>query len=514
MKRVRVFLLNGIVLTITSFLMSGIGVWFSLYLTNKIGAEMMGVYQLIMSVYSFGVTLATSGINLAATRQIAEALGKNSRAGLRHILVKCLLYSLFFGMLACVILLLFGEQIGLSWLKNEQTILPLKIMAVSFPFIAMSSVLSGYFTAVRRVYKNASVQILEQFFKIFLTIWLLTLLMPRGLEYACVAIALSGTISEGISFLSAWLLYLFDRRRYTGAPVRGTGRQMLGIALPVALSSYLRSGLMTLKNLLVPIQLQKYGMSAKEAVSAFGIVHGIVLPVILFPSSFLFSFTGLVIPELAEAHSKNAQIERNVRIQYIINRMIQVTLLFSIGVAGILFVFSAPVAGAVSGQAGVSGYIRLLAPIIPVMYLDNTVDNMLKGLNEQVSSMRYNIIDAFLCVIFVFSLLPVFGLKGYLFIICFSEVLNFALSFNRLVTVSAFRLDLKNGVVKPLVCIAGASLLAMWLLRAPFAGQLSPAMQTTFVAATTLLLYCLFLRLTGCFSSEDTAWLKNIIFKR
>ena len=89
---------------------------------------------------------------------------------------------------------------------------------------------------------------------------------------------------------------------------------MLGIALPVALSSYLRSGLMTLKNLLVPIQLQKYGMSAKEAVSAFGIVHGIVLPVILFPSSFLFSFTGLVIPELAEAHSKNAQIERNVRI--------------------------------------------------------------------------------------------------------------------------------------------------------------------------------------------------------
>ena len=180
MKRVRVFLLNGIVLTITSFLMSGIGVWFSLYLTNKIGAEMMGVYQLIMSVYSFGVTLATSGINLAATRQIAEALGKNSRAGLRHILVKCLLYSLFFGTLACVILLLFGEQIGLSWLKNEQTILPLKIMAVSFPFIAMSSVLSGYFTAVRRVYKNASVQILEQFFKIFLTIWLLTLLMPRG----------------------------------------------------------------------------------------------------------------------------------------------------------------------------------------------------------------------------------------------------------------------------------------------------------------------------------------------
>lgn len=127
--------------------------------------------------------------------------------------------------------------------------------------------------------------------------------------------------------------------------------------------------------------------------------------------------------------------------------------------------------------------------------------------------MRYNIIDAFLSVVFVFSLLPVFGLKGYLFIICFSEVLNFALSFNRLVTVSAFRLDLKNGVIKPLICIAGASLLAMWLLRAPFAVQLSPAMQTTFVTAATLLVYCLFLRLTGCFSAEDAAWLKSI-FKR
>ena len=74
MKKLRAFLVSALVLTATSLLVNSIGVWFSLYIAGKIGSEAMGVFQLVMSVYGFAVTLAASGINLAATRLVAEEL--------------------------------------------------------------------------------------------------------------------------------------------------------------------------------------------------------------------------------------------------------------------------------------------------------------------------------------------------------------------------------------------------------------------------------------------------------
>ena len=72
MKKSQVFLLNALIMTVTSLAMSSIGVWFNLYISNRLGAVGMGVFQLMMSVYSMATTVAASGINLAATRRSEE----------------------------------------------------------------------------------------------------------------------------------------------------------------------------------------------------------------------------------------------------------------------------------------------------------------------------------------------------------------------------------------------------------------------------------------------------------
>lgn len=71
-RRIKVFLLHGILLTITGLVMRTIGMFFNVYISNKIGSEAIGIYQLIMSVYMFAITLANSGIHLATTRIISE----------------------------------------------------------------------------------------------------------------------------------------------------------------------------------------------------------------------------------------------------------------------------------------------------------------------------------------------------------------------------------------------------------------------------------------------------------
>lgn len=453
MRKTKLFLMNAAIMTATSLLLNSVGVWFNLYIAGKIGAEGMGIFQLMTSVYGMAVTFAVSGIHLATTRLVAvENVGAG--AGVRAVMRRCLCYSFCFGMAAAAVLFFGAPAIGGRWLGAAVTIRPLRVMAVTLPFLAISCAMNGYFTAVRRVAKCALVQILEQFLKIMLTMLGLLYLLPPGLEYACLSITLAGAVAETLSFLFELLLYLLDIHRYQSgkAPVGLTPR-LLEIALPVAFSSYLRTGLSTVKHLLVPVCLQRGGLAAGASFSVFGVVHGLALPIIQFPYAFLSAFNSLIIPELAQYHSQNR--DSNPLMQ----KILRLTLGFSFGVCGIVFCFSGEIAAAVSGNPDVGVYIHLLAPIIPVMYLDTAVDNMLKGINEQVSVMRYNVIDAVLSLAGVWLLLPVLGIKGYLLVICGSEVLNFALSLTRLVKVTRVRLNLTEQLVKPMLCIAIAVLL-------------------------------------------------------
>ncbi len=493
MKKIQRFFLKAMIMTATSLLMNAVGVWFNLYISGKIGAEGMGVFQLIMSVYSFTVTFAASGINLASTRLVAEEAA-SPNGNVKGAMRRCFGYALLFGGAASLFLFFAAPFIGETCLGSVQTVRPLKTMALSMPFIAMSCALNGYFTAVGRVAKSAASQIFEQFLKISLSIVGLTFLMPPGLEYACLAITGSGVIAEGLSFVSSLVLYLGDSRgfRRKGAPKNRLTGRLFGIALPMAMSSYLRSGLATVKNLLVPVRLQAGGLAAGASFAVFGAVHGIALPVILFPAAFLNSFSSLIVPEIAQRHSRGQSIS------HLIQRMFALNLCCSIGVCGVLFAFSHEIGAAVSQNPDVGVYIRLLAPVIPVMYLDTAVDCMLKGMDEQLSVMRYNVADAAISMVLVYLLLPVLGIKGYILVIVLSEVFNFSLSLGRLIRVAKFEVDITERVVKPLLCAAISVLAARILSRAGLPLPGSPIGFALLLALVSTGCYLLLLHLAGC----------------
>ena len=458
MKKTQLFFMNALIMTATSLLLSTVGVWFNLYISERLGPVGMGVFQLMMSVYSMLVTFACSGINLATTRMVAEeaVLPNGDISGAIR---RCLGYCLFFGGLASCVLWFGAPTIGTRFLRSTATIRPLRIMAMSMPCIAMSSALNGYFTAVRRVVKSVSCQILEQFLRITLTIFILTAIAPAGLEYACMSITAAGVVAEITSCLFELILCLFDRRRYPSGHTAGLSKKLLGIALPVAFSTYLRTGLSTIKHLLVPIRLQASGLSAPASLAMFGALHGVALPVILFPYAFLNAFNALIVPELAQSHCAKQDVSQTI------DRMFALTLGCSLGVCGILFSFHREIGALVSTNPDVGIYIRLLAPVIPIMYLDTAVDSMLKGLDEQLSVMRYNVLDAAVSLASVWLLLPVLGIKGYIFVVCGSELFNFSLSLGRLIRVTGFRLDITARVIHPLLCSALAMTVVELLFR-------------------------------------------------
>lgn len=460
MNKERTFLYNALLLIGVSLAMRTIGMYFNVYISNKIGAEAMGVYSLVGGVYGFGITLATSGINLAVMRLISKDLGVNKNISTISSMKKCLIYATFFGVLSGTVLLSTSKIIAYYWLDDLRTIKSLRILAISLPFIALSSALNGYFTAIRKSYKNAITVFLEQLIKIAITVFLLLRILPEGIENACISLALGTLGAEILSFLSIAILYIKEKKQtpYTLYGNKTTknhlrSRELFSITLPIAFSSYIRSALISIEHSLIPQGLRKFGASYEISLAAYGTLQSMVFPAILFPAVFLTSFSSLLIPELSESQAT----QNNNKIKKIISSTIRITLIFGIGTAGIIFNFSDELGEILYHSAPNAGtYMLMMAPLIPIMYLDSMIDVMLKGLGQQVYSMIVNIIDSFLSVILVWSVVPKFGVAGYIVVIYICELMNASLSFARLIAKSKSKIDIINWIFKPLMAIIGS----------------------------------------------------------
>ncbi len=514
MKKLKKLIINALVLTCASFMMRTVSVSFNVYISNKIGAAGMGLFSLINSVYSFALTFATSGIFIAATRLSSVALGKNDKSEVKAAMKKCFIYSLSFGSAAALLLFSLAGPIGTVILKDSRTVFPLRLLAFTLPVISMSSAMNGYFTAVRRVYKNAASQIFEQGIKISLTVYALNMLAPDGIEAACVAIVASGAVSELASFLFIFAEYLIDKRIHmkteqTAKNGKYLTRSLLGIALPTAFSTYARSGLSTIEHILIPRGLELSGASKDRSLAAYGTLNSMVLPIVLFPSAVISSFSGLLVPELAEC-----QVQKNkAEIKYILSRVFQLSLLFSIGVAGVLICFSGELGLMIYDSAEAGEYIRKIAPLVPIMYLDTTTDAMLKGLGEQVYTMNVNLIDSALGVLLVLTLLPPFGIQGYIAVIFICEIINAAMSIYRLLKVGEIEPNIIRIVFAPLLCICGATSSVKILSRIAHFPHISDPKGLVLCIMLSVILYIFFAYLTGCISKDDIKWVKQIFKK-
>lgn len=453
------FALNAAILTASSMAMRLLGMAFTAYLSNKIGAEGVGVYQLLLSVYSFGVTLSIGGVGLASTRLAADQLARGRPAGARSAVFKCACIGLVCSLLASALLFWGADKAAAAWFHGKISGLPLRALALSLPFMAAASALSGYFTAVRRAVKSASAQILEQLTHMLAASALLTVAAPRGLEPACLALAAGSVLSEICSFLYLLLLYRQDIRRLGrgGSEEAVPYRRALSICLPVGLSSLVRSAINMAKQIMVPIGLEKHGVNCDLALAQYGAIRGMAMPILQFPSALLTACSSLLIPEITEESVRGGQ----KRINRLTSRVFQITLLFSVGTAGILFVYAQPLSMAFYRDPQAAHFLRILAPIVVIMYLDDMTDALLKGLDQQARLARINIAESFLSLLLLAGLLPSLGIYGYLACLFFSEIFNGALSVNCLIEKTGLKLRWGAWLLRPALCAAAAC----WLAR-------------------------------------------------
>ncbi len=456
------FFRSGILLTLVGLAMRTVSMFFGAFISRTVGAEGTGLFTLVMTVYSFAVTFATSGISLTVTSLVASAIGEGKPREVGRVMRGALVYSAIFGALATLFLFFGADFLGRIVLSDERTVTSLKVLAFSLLPTALCAVYSGYFVGVKRVGFNAAVSVFCQLVKIVLTVVLVTNMAKDGIVSAVIGLCIGITLTEIFGFVLIWLEFLFDRRQHFGRVEKQSPELsgVAGMALPLAFSAYVRSLLLNVEHILIPKKLREHGESMSEAYSHYGTLHGMALPMIIYPMSPLSSFAGLLVPEFAE----DLAAGRTERMSRIASKALNTTLTYATICAVFLFTFAEELGYAVYDSYDAGYYISTLALIVPIMYLDHVADSMLKGIGEQVFSMWVNITDSLLSVILVWLLIPRLGIMGYAVVIVVMEAYNFALSILRLKKRVKFTITTLPSIIIPLII----SLIVTMVTRALF----------------------------------------------
>lgn len=451
---------NALLLTGSGVILRALGMVFRVVLAAQLGSHGMGLYQLVLTVYNISVSLATAGLSVAAAGMTAKLENQGESPG--PVVGRIVWFGLGLGTLAGTIQFLLAGPAATYWLGDPQGALPLRLLAPSLPFMGMAAVWRGYFLARRAVIPNVVSQMLEQMIRLGLVFWLVEKVLPLGLGAACGAVMAGTTLSEGVSCGVMYLCYRKDRP-CREKPVSTHDREIWKIILPLQGDRCLSSALHGAENALVPICLAFYLGSRTQAVSQYGALRGMAMPVILFPFSFLAALSTLLLPEITAAYTRR----RYSTIQRLIGRTMVITCAISILAGGVCTLCGRQVGELLYGDGQVGWYLMALGPMIPFMYLEGMIDGILNGLEEQAAGFRYSLIDSILRICCVAAFLPRFGMTGFLVMMAASNCMTCFLNVHRMLVVARMRMAWWPWVIRPLLCL-GAALGAALLLERQF----------------------------------------------
>ena len=456
---------GALILTVISLAVKVAGMLFRIFLTARIGTEGMGLYQLTLSVYSMFATVATAGFSVAVSRLAAERTealgGKAGRDSARRVLAVASAVAALIGIAAALVLYFSSGFFALNALRDPRCADPLRILAVSMPFMAVSACVKGYFTGTRQIYKPSAVSMFEQLVKIGVTMAFLYIFYADTNDAGklCIGIVAGLTVGEAASYVLLAILYLFfsGRERVTKGLTgvisrRDALKDLFSVAMPVAGSAYIVSALHTVESMLIPIKFAEHGGDTSEALSQFGIIRGMAIPILFFPFAFLGSLASIALPEITRLNVAADKRERDAKI----SKLLSVSFLFGIGTGALFFFFPQEISIAMYKTAEPTEAIRVLAAVTPFMYVETVTDSLLKSIGEQFGTFKFSIYNSVLRIAVIMLLISHTGAEGYLWLLVISNVFSFLLCVVRLAKVSGWRPSFMTDILLP-VCASVAS---------------------------------------------------------
>lgn len=492
-----------LILTSASLITRLLGFGFRIYQSQVMGAEGMGLYQLLFPIYMLLWAASSAGIALAIAKMIAAEVSKGQEGNCIHILKVSLLIALPLSFTLSILLFIFAPFIAKYYIHEPVTELSLRILACCVPFMSTACCLRGYFQGHQEMSITALAQIVEQVARMTAIYLLANLLIPMGTKYVCALGVIGMCAGEVFSFIMSFIAYKLKKRKIKLTPVnlkrQETFNQLLVLTIPITANRFLTSGLSSFENILIPINLEKYGLSSHEALALYGKFSGMALPLLMFPSMVTSSLATALVPAISEAVAmKNKTVLQNT-----IGRAIQFSALIGIGATALFLSFPKEVAMTCYHMEDVGTLLQWLAIICPFLYLQNILTGTMNGLGMQKQTFKTNIMASLFCIATIIFVVPRKGIIGFVlamlvqsgFVCC--RLLTYVLGFVDL------KVDLNQWVFKPTLAAFGASFIAVTFNRYFFSCYFSLPISTICSLMLLGMTYILCLLLVGSFSLQD-----------
>ena len=425
--------MGTVILTLTGFLSRFIGFFYRIFLSRVFGAEGMGIYQLIAPVLALSFALTVSGIQTAISKYVAgEELTGNYRSSLLH-LITGFLIAMALSILCTIFIYHYSEEIAVYFLKEVRTAPLLRIISLSIPMATVHSCINGYFYGIKKTSIPSACQLMEQVIRVGSVYLIYAYFQKQGMQptisFAVVGLVIGEAASMTVSLIAVKIHFdkVLPIRMSSLLCLKGTqfqflssSKELLSLAVPLSLNRVIINFLQSIEAIFIPQQLLKYGYTTSQALSVYGVLTGMALPLILFPGAITNSICVLLLPMVSEA---DAVGNRN-KITKAVQSSIRYGFLLGICFTAFFF-FSGRFLGNLLYQNELAGeFILILSFLCPLMYIASTLNSILNGLGKTLETFLYSMLSLLVRLGFVFFLIPAYGIYGYLWGLLVSQLVQ------------------------------------------------------------------------------------------
>lgn len=426
----RTILKGTLILTLTGFATRFMGFFYRIFMSQTFGEEGVGLYQLIFPVYALCFSLTSAGIETALARCVAKhiSLGRKKEA------LRLLYTSLFLSVGASLIVMVVLQQnalfIARCFLREERCCEFLIILSYAFPFASVHSCIVGYYFGMKETKIPAVSQLIEQVVRITAVCLIYIIGMKNGMKLG-VSIAVAGLVMGEIAsslFCLKSVKHLMPHKKAEKKAAHLSNyfrcaKELLSHSCPLTASRVLLNLLQSIEAVSIPVKLHSYGLSTSEALSTYGVLTGMALPCVLFPSAITNSVSAMLLPTVAEVQELNHAGQMRM--------IIRKSLLYCVLLGSfccIFLLFTGQWIGAFIFHSSSAGnFIVTMSWICPFLYTNTTLISIINGIGKTTLSFLINSFSLIIRILSVFLAIPVFGIEGYLWGLLLSQLSIFLL---------------------------------------------------------------------------------------
>ncbi|MGC4020063.1 MAG: polysaccharide biosynthesis protein [Muricomes sp.] len=415
MSRKQTIIRGAFILTATGFLCRFMGFFYRVFLSHTFGEEGVGLYQLIFPVYSLCFAITAAGLETAISRTVAQKMSLKKKREAREILLLGLFLSFLFSCVCAFILQQNAAYIAENFLGDSRCEPLLVPLSYAIPFAAIHTCISGYCYGMKETKIPALSQLIEQVSRILSVYIFYVIFMKKGEEVPITIAVLGLVIGEMASAIySAKSLtsstHPFARLNVTYASAVSRFREIVPLSLPLTANRVLITLLQSIEAISIPAKLQQYKHTTSEALSIYGVLTGMALPCILFPSAITSSISIMLMPTVAEIQATDNKNEMSG----IIKKVTGSCFILGLMCCFIFLVFGNWMGTVLFGSSIAGKFIITLAWMCPFLYTNSALLSVINGLGRTTFTFLINSFGLIIRIASVFFAIPVFGIQGYL----------------------------------------------------------------------------------------------------